>query len=147
MARQRRADERFPASAQRALLRLVRQGRPISEAAVIAYARRHCGFAARLEKAREGLCRERRDCGSGQGWRSGCRGLWCWQQHCESQLRAPSGFRGRPRADAQARALGYTDAAAFLEAHPEPSTRYLAAVLGVGRTSIRRWRQPCRCHS
>lgn len=147
--RRRRADDRFPVKAQREFLRLVRKRTPIADAAqavgttepaVHGYARRDPEFAAQLEKARERLCRKRADCGSGGGWRSGCRGLWCWRQHHESAARAPAGPRGRARADQTALALGYPDAAAYLAAHPDTPARTVAAALGVGHSSVVRWR-------
>lgn len=158
-ARQRRAEARFPASAQREFLRLVRLRMPVPEAAhavgmtepaVNGYARSNPQFAARFASARERLCSKRADCGSAAGWRSGCRGLWCWQQNRDarkrereraaSATRVPARPRGRARADDAARALGHPDADAYLAAHPDHSAKRLAAALGVSHTSVKRWR-------
>lgn len=149
-ARQRRADERFPATTQREFLHLVQRRMSVPEAAeavgvteaiVHGYAGRDPQFAERLEAARKQLCRQRADCGSGAGWRSGCRGLWCWQQHTESRARTRTGPRGRARADDVARAFGYPDVADYLAAHPDTPTKRLAATLGVGHSSVKRWRE------
>lgn len=112
----------------------------MTEAAVMRFALRDPGFAARLEKARERLCRKRPDCGSGTGWRSGRRGLSCWQQHRDARSSPPAGPRGRARAEDAARALGYAGSTPTSPRTPTSAKR-VAAALGVSHASVRRWRQ------